>query len=327
MVALDWKKATLPFNNLIQPSWLKKLPALVSFFLFIAIAYSLAMLTWMLLPTVDQARYVDSGRAVSAAGTVSSDRSGAASIPDIARLHLFGEVSKVVAPPQPEQEVVPETKLRLELKGIWASSDPKLARAIVSEPPRNENTYAVGAALPGGATLVEIHADHIVLSRGGRKEKLLLPREVLQSGNSSRGTSSRNSSNNRRGVSSRSSPRSQSSTVSSRAAEGLATISRLSQVREALNNDPQSLMGLADVRPEIKNGQVVGYKLNGMQNEQLMRRFGLRRGDVITAVNGVGLDGATNLLSLFNELKTAEQVKVEYKRRGRPRSVVLNMNE
>ena len=325
MVALDWKKATLPLTNLIRPNWLKKLPTMASFFLLVAIAYSLAVLTWMVLPEPEQVRFIDPNKASGTVRAVSTNQSGTTPIPDIARLHLFGEVSKVVDLP-PQQEVVPETKLKLELKGIWASSDSKQARAIISEPPRNENTYAVGASLPGGATLVEIHADHIVLSRQGRKEKLLLPRESMQSGQASSRSTSRQTSS-RRNTTTRRSTSNSRNTVSSRAAAAASSISRLSELRESISKDPQSLMGLIDATPEFKNGQITGYKLNNMQNEQLLRRFGLRRGDVITSVNDIRLDATANLPNLLNILKTAEEVKIEYNRRGRPRSVVLNMNE
>ena len=334
MVALDWKKAMLPVINMIRPSWYKKLPAVVSFVLLIAIAYQMTGLTWMLIPGVEQQSYVDNKPVVNKGGSVVS-ASGASGISDIARWHLFGKPGATpVAPPPVKQEVVQETKLRLELKGILSSPDPKFARAIISEPPRNEDTYGVGASLPGGATLVEINADHVVLTVRGRREKLSLPREIMQSASAAPSASSRSSrpSNssrtNRRNVnrqtnssSSRSSTNRQSGSSPSRSVGGL------SELRDALNNDPQSLLGLIDAKPEIVNGQVTGFKLDNMQNDRLLRRFGLRRGDVVTAVNGIQLNATANLPQLLNELKSAEQVKIEYKRRGRPRSVVLNMDE
>lgn len=311
MVALDWKKATLPIMSMLRPSWLKGLPSAVSLVLLIAISYSLAQLTWLLMPSVEQQKYTDANRLVGVANktTPSTDR-----LSDISRWHLFGKAGAVTTV-APKQDIVPETKLRLELKGILASPDPKFSRAIVLEPPRSEDTYGVGAALPGGATLVEINNDHIVLLRQGRREKLLLPREGMKS---AAVASNSRSSSARQNSSSQSRRNSAPPTTSS---------GRLSELRTVLNNDPQSLMGLINAKPEIVDGKIAGFKLDGNQNAQLMRRFGLRRGDVVTAVNGINLDGSANLPELLNVLKTADQVKIEYSRRGRPRSVVLNMDE
>ncbi len=100
----------------------------------------------------------------------------------------------------------------------------------------------------------------------------------------------------------------------------------LSELRNILSSDPQSLMGLINARPEIVNGKVVGFKLDQGQDEQLLRQFGLMRGDVVTAVNDMRLDGVTNLPELLRMIQTAEQVKIEYKRGGRARFVTLNMN-
>ncbi len=309
MVALDWKKVALPVISMFRSSWLKSLPSVVSMLLLVAIAYNFSLLTWALLPDVEQQAYTDVYPAVSPVGKPVSNT---ARLADISRWHLFGKAGAVTVA-APKQEVVPETKLRLELRGILASPDAKFSRAIIFEPPRSEDTYGIGAALPGGATLVEINNDHIVLLRQGRREKLLLPREGMKSSPvASRATSSRSQRQH-----------------SPRRNTGLPvhSSSRLSELRTVLNNDPQSLMGLINAKPEIVDGKIKGFKLDGNQNGQLMRRFGLRRGDVVTAVNDIRLDGSANLPELLNELKTAEQVKIEYSRRGRPRSVVLNMDE
>ncbi len=310
MVALDWKKVALPVISMFRSNWLKNLPSVVSVLLLVAMAYNLALLTWALLPDVEQQDYAGVHQAVNLTGKPPA--ASAARLADISRWHLFGKAG-AVAVVAPKQEVVPETKLRLELRGILASPDAKFSRAIIFEPPRSEDTYGIGAALPGGATLVEINNDHIVLLRQGRREKLLLPREGMKSSPvASRATSSRS----RRQNSSR-----------RNAGQPMQSSSRLSELRTVLNNDPQSLMGLINAKPEIVDGKIKGFRLDGNQNGQLMRRFGLRRGDVVTAVNNIRLDGSANLPELLNELKTAEQVKIEYSRRGRPRSVVLNMDE
>ena len=72
----------------------------------------------------------------------------------------------------------PETQLKLTLKGVMAASDPARGQAVIADASRREEAvYRVGDAVPGGATLAQIFADRVVLSRQGRFELLRLPRE------------------------------------------------------------------------------------------------------------------------------------------------------
>ena len=79
---------------------------------------------------------------------------------EIANLHLFGRADAVSVAPQPA--TMPETKLNLVLRAVLASGDAATARAIISDPSGGENFYAIGAQLPGGAELKEIHATNII---------------------------------------------------------------------------------------------------------------------------------------------------------------------
>jgi len=75
----------------------------------------------------------------------------------------------------------PETRLKLTLRGVFASEDSSGGRAIVGDPQGKEENYAVGDPLPGGAKLSEIYPDRIILERNGRFETLRLPKERTQS--------------------------------------------------------------------------------------------------------------------------------------------------
>lgn len=93
---------------------------------------------------------------------------------DIASYALFGAANSNPTPVQ-QTENLPETKLRLTLTGVSASSDTKSARALIEGPDRNTESYAIGDTVPGNATLHEVHPDRVVLSRGGKLETLGFP--------------------------------------------------------------------------------------------------------------------------------------------------------
>ena len=83
-------------------------------------------------------------------------------------------VVKTVVPAE-----APDTRLKLVLRGAFASDDRALSRAIIADPRGKEEHYSVGDALPGNAELSEVHPDKVILKRGGRFETLRLPDERI----------------------------------------------------------------------------------------------------------------------------------------------------
>jgi general secretion pathway protein C len=89
--------------------------------------------------------------------------------------HLFGEMNASLTPIAAAATV--ETRLPLELQAVFVAAQTKAdSTAIVAEKGSVGRLFRVGGDLPGGATLAEVHADHIVISRGGSRERLNFPR-------------------------------------------------------------------------------------------------------------------------------------------------------
>lgn len=99
------------------------------------------------------------------------------SIREIITMDIFGTTSnetQVVA----NHQDIPETNLKLSLKGAFSHSDPKQASALIaSDKNKRAELYFIDAELPGNATLKEVYPSYVVLSRGGRLEKLLFFRD------------------------------------------------------------------------------------------------------------------------------------------------------
>ena len=53
--------------------------------------------------------------------------------------------------------------------------------------------------------------------------------------------------------------------------------------------------------------------------------MGLRRGDIITGVDGQAIESVDDALALYNRLKSASNVKLEIKRRGQSRILDYNI--
>lgn len=112
---------------------------------------------------------------------------------EIAAAELFGRPS--AGGPAAEQAVdAPETRLQLELHGVFLAEENNASSAIVAERNRDGKLYVVGDRMPGNAELVSVLDDRIVLRRAGALETLRFPKEgagrgfsVVSSGGGSAG--------------------------------------------------------------------------------------------------------------------------------------------
>ncbi len=292
--------------------FLQQLPRLapwVTGALVVALAYQMATLVWVLFPPPawerDDPGDTEMRRATPTAGSAPLNLGG---------LHLFGKVQARGESPVPATREAPETKLRLTLRGVVATGDPALARAIISGPAGEEKYYALDDKLPGGAVLKEIGADRVILqTRAGRMETLRLPKKF---GGSGRGSSSPVKVVTREG----------------RASDRNRIVPRISAAelrdyRDKMLTNPQELVGLIRTRPVKEGGQIKGFKLFPGRDRALFRRLGLRSGDVIVSVNGMELNDPASGLALLSQLSSATEVSVVLERRGRQQTVTLSLEE
>lgn len=101
---------------------------------------------------------------------------------DLATFALFGEPGKDVPQSEPDTENLPETNLRLFLRGVLAASGEFPGSALVEDDKRNTEAYLVGDELPGNATLRSVRANRIIIERSGKLENLYFPEDEDRSG-------------------------------------------------------------------------------------------------------------------------------------------------
>lgn len=258
------------------------------------LAWSAAALVWEFVPPPERPAPPAQAAATGAPGAAQRD----AVAVDVAALHLFGTAAAPVAPRD-----APDTSLQLTLRGVFAARDRQLARALVAAPDGSEQVYAIGSALPGNATLREIHATRVLLERAGRFETLRLPEE----------TSS--------GVI--------ASTTAARAGAlpSVADMTSLRQLRDAALSNPQTLGEFARIDPVEQGGRFVGYRIIPTGNRQLLRRHGLTTSDIITAVNGIALDSPVKGLEALQQLASAQAAQITLLRRGREQTITVRLDE
>jgi general secretion pathway protein C len=87
---------------------------------------------------------------------------------------LFGDYLAI----QQTQDI-PNTMLNLSLVGILKATDPNDSQAWIKVGSSDEKLYYLKDSLPGGAQLIRILDDAVLLRRNGQIERLSLPKNTL----------------------------------------------------------------------------------------------------------------------------------------------------
>lgn len=278
-----------------------RLISLTTLMLVVLLAYQVSLLVWQLVPVPD----VDNRVAPTPVETTQSRPSGLTlqqKTMQIAGKHLFGMVKKEskMVEPQPVQDA-PESSLKYKLRGIYYSSDESLASVILEKDSNNTNFYHLGDEIDKQIYIKQIQPDHIIISRQGRLEKLLLEQPVA---------------NMKVAAISRSHAVSRSSNFSSKV---------LQSYKRRYANNPLALAKRFQAIPVTKNGKSIGYKLKALRGESLLKKLNLQENDVFVAINGIGLDKPFQALDALKSLTTAENVSLTLMRNGNRETLDFNL--
>ena len=208
----------------------------------------------------------------------------------ISSAFLFG---KAAAAEQVAVEVAqaPETQLNYKLRGIYYSPESSLSSAIVEVQPNKSKHYLLQDELAENIILAGIEADHILINRYGKIERLNLQKRK----NSGQGGSI--------------------NTTQSSNASGSQTALLRSYKKRYVGN-PMALATRFQAIPVQQDGKNVGFKLKPLRGESLLKKLNFEPNDVFTAVNGVALNNPFEAMDALKSLTTTENVSVTFMRNG-----------
>jgi general secretion pathway protein C len=267
------------------------LPRAVALLLLVALGVVAAQLTWQVLapdlrPPVT--RVIETASvAATTPGAVESPLAAVADLP------LFGVLGARTAPPP---AAAPETRLRLRLVGLSAGATPSQGHAIIAESGSPERLYAVGDIIGGQARLHEVHADRVILERGGSLETLRLPRSDAAAA---------------------------PATAAPARAAPAGDLPRVQ--RSEWLDDPEKLFQSVQARPIIRDGALYGLEVRPVRNARQFQQAGLRPGDVITSVNGMPLAAIEAPENLFEELAAQSQIGIVVDRGGEALPLTIHL--
>jgi general secretion pathway protein C len=221
----------------------------------------------------------------------------AVDVGQLASYNLFGAAP--VAAQAGAAANAPDTTLQLRLAGVFVNADAAQSSAIVAErnnPSAPAKVYRVNDALPGGATLAEVHDDRILLRRGdGASEILRFEKTGLLDGGTPAAVGGAPEQDD--------------------AGEGGASGT---EIRAMLGNAIQALSAAPDAFIEqmgLKAGPM-GYEITEGTPEDLRQAVGLQPGDRILSVNGRRLGNPRQDRDALAGLRASGSARVEVQRGG-----------
>jgi len=233
----------------------------------------------------------------------------------VSSLELFGRLE--AADNRSQAIDAPETKLNLELQGIFIPRNAKLSTAIVAQKNKTGELFSIGDRLPGNATLAAVFEDHVLIQRGASLEKLLFsdskfqfvtdkglantsfrPGAEISDTTPSRQKSANNIIRNENGSNNKSTNNNSTNT--------------LTQYKEKLRNDLQGTLSKAGITA-VSTGESNGYKV-GSDVQGAIKQAGLQSGDVILSINDKPVGVASKDSALMAQVMASSRVRVEVQR-------------
>lgn len=296
----------------------RKISQVVILLLISYVAYLLAQLTWLAVPQQSSTSAINITNPQS---RVSSDNKKV-SVKAIEALNLFGnfsqqEVKKV-------EEVViedaPETRLKLTLSGVVASSDRETAAAIIESSGKQE-TYSIGENIKGTRAVLEnVFNDRVLLKVSGRLETLMI--EGLDFNKNVKAIKQVNKPQRPSRKSSKLSP--SPNIVDQRNNKALTQSTK--SLRKDLDEDPGKITDYLKISPKRNNGKISGYRLMPGKDPAFFQSAGLKTGDVAVQMNGFDLTEPRQAAQALQSLKEQREVSLLLDRNGDMTEILFSID-
>jgi general secretion pathway protein C len=179
---------------------------------------------------------------------------------------------------------------KLRLIGVVMGEQAGVAAIIEELASKRQLFVRLHSDIPDAGEVSEIRREGIVIRQGDQQE--LLELAVMQSEKP---------------------PSSQATPVGSvKPTSGMALRKVLDrrEVEQAMNDLPK-LLSQARAVPYLVNGAMSGFRLDFVAPASFYEKIGLQYGDVLQHVNGVEIRDPTTMLTLFQQLKNEQTVKVD----------------
>jgi general secretion pathway protein C len=101
--------------------------------------------------------------------------------------------------------------------------------------------------------------------------------------------------------------------------EGTVVVSK-SDVQDSIKN-VHELLSQVRVRPHFRDGRPDGLAISNIKAGSFFAKLGLRNGDVVQGVDGRSIKSPDDVLDIYTKLKSASQVELQIRRRGKSKKI------
>jgi len=96
------------------------------------------------------------------------------------------------------------------------------------------------------------------------------------------------------------------------------------EVEQAMNDLPK-LLSQARATPVLTNGAMTGFRMDYIAKSSFYEKIGLQYGDVLKQVNGIEIKDPGTMLSLFQQLRNENSVKLDILRNNQRTTMVFDI--
>lgn len=204
--------------------------------------------------------------------------------------------------------VAATSNANIRLLGTATSMQDRAFAIVENQTTRTQGLYREGDLVAPGITLVQVGWDRITIERDGKRETLLLPKDLPAISGQP--------------------PTVPISTLASQStSEGVRQLAQDSyqidrrEVDHAINNLSELFTQVRAVPYSLQEGVVQGFRLFQIKPDSLIDRIGLKNGDVIQRVNGVEISDPSTAFQLLQDLQGHPQIRVDVLRNQQPTSL------
>lgn len=101
-------------------------------------------------------------------------------------------------------------------------------------------------------------------------------------------------------------------------------------MKRAIQAGPPAILQKVELddRPVVAGGKFLGFRLNALRGDKNSRKgVDLKPGDVVTRVNGLPVEHPEDMIRVFDSLKDAKEVRVDYERNGAAKTLSVPIVE
>lgn len=216
---------------------------------------------------------------------------------DIGGAYLFGRPVAGASNNRITITELPDSQLKVTIKGILALADKETSFAILSIENAADKVFKVGSQVKDGHYIDQIIATGVVINHNGKLTMIRLPRAGLADITHTKGQAN--------------------------AASGVG----LGKLRSEILTNPLALEQHIVFVPYTNNGQFAGYRVNAGSKPNMFRKLGLQADDIVASIDGVGIGQLAGRMDILTNLSVAKSIRLGIIRNGQQQQLLVDFSQ